>query len=431
MDSGASMMQWIALVVMIFLSAFFSSAETALTTVNKHRLRSLSEEGHKTAKKVLKLVENPSKMLSAILIGNNIVNISASALATTVTTEVFGSKFIGVSTGVLTLVVLLFGEITPKTLATLYSEKMSMIYIHIIYPLTLVLTPVILLVDKLSGVIFWILRVDRNAAGTVMTEGELRTIVDVSVEDGVIEKEEKSMINNVVDFGDSMARDIMVPRVDMVLISVDASLDELFEAFNKEHYSRIPIYDEKKDSIIGVVYMKDLFFFLNDKEKDNKNFSIRSIMREPLYVYEYQKTSSIMAELRKNFMSMAIVLDEYASSIGLITVEDLLEEIVGEIRDEYDMYELEMITRIKDNQFEIDASMKLSDIEDAIGLLLESEDYDSLGGYVIESLDHLPSEGETVNKDGVTFKVVSMDKNRVDRVLLTIDEALAEQISED
>jgi CBS domain containing-hemolysin-like protein len=321
-------------------------------------------------------------------------------------------------------VVLVFGEITPKTLATLYNEKLSMLYIHIIYPLTVVLTPVIWLVNQLSNGIFFLLRVDRNAANNQMTEGELRTIVDVSVEDGVLEKEEKSMINNVVDFGDSKAKDIMVPRADMVLISVDASFDEVFEAFNEEHYSRLPVYDESKDTVIGIVYMKDLFFYQNDKENAKKTFSVRNIMREPFFVYEYQKTSSIMTELRKRFMSIAIVLDEYATAVGLITIEDLLEEIVGEIRDEYDMYELEMVTKHAENQYEIDASMKLSDLEDVIGFELESEDYDSLGGYVIEMLDHLPTEGETVKKDGVTFKVVSMDKNRVDRVLLTIDEEL-------
>lgn len=429
MEPESSMMQLVALVVLVLLSAFFSSAETALTTVNKHRLRALSEEGNKTASKVLNLVDHPSKLLSAILIGNNIVNISASALATTFTTEVFGSKFIGVSTGVLTLVVLLFGEITPKTLATIYSEKMSMVYIHVIAPLTIILTPAIWIVDKLSNIIFFVLRVDRNAANNQMTEGELRTIVDVSVEDGVLEKEEKSMINNVVDFGDSKAKDIMVPRADMVLVSVDASFDEVFEAFNEEHYSRLPVYDESKDTVIGIVYMKDLFFYQNDRENAKKNFSLRSIMREPFFVYEYQKTSSIMTELRKRFVSIAIVLDEYATAVGLITIEDLLEEIVGEIRDEYDMYELEIVTRISDNQYEIDASMKLGDLEDVIGIELESEDYDSLGGYVIEILDHLPSEGETVKKDGVTFKVVSMDKNRIDRVLLTIDEELRDTVA--
>ena len=419
-----SSLQIVAIVVLVLLSAFFSSAETALTTVNKHRLRSLAEDGNRNAQNVLKLIENPAKMLSAILIGNNIVNISASALMTTFTTSVFGSKFVGVSTGILTLIILLFGEITPKSLATLYNEKIALVYIHVIAPLVVLLTPLIWFVDKLSGVIFWVLRVDRDAANNQMTEGELRTIVDVSVEDGVLEKEEKSMINNVVDFGDSKAKDVMVPRVDMALVSVDATFDEVFEIFNEEHYSRLPVYDENKDTVIGIVYLKDLFFFQNQIDKKNNAFSIRNIMREPFFVYEYQKTSSIMAEMRNRFVSLAIVLDEYATAVGLITIEDLIEEIVGEIRDEFDMDELKMITKLSDNHYEIDAAMKLSDLEDSIGISLESEDYDSLGGYVIELLDHLPNVGETVKKDGITFQVVSMEKNRIDRIAVTIDPEL-------
>ena len=421
-----STIQAVAILILILLSAFFSSAETALTTVNKHRLRALAEEGNRNAQRVLKLIENPAKMLSAILIGNNIVNISASALATTVTTNVFGSKFVGVSTGILTLVVLLFGEITPKSLATLYNEKIALTYIHVVAPLVTLLTPVIWLVDKLSGIIFFVLRVDRDAANNQMTEGELRTIVDVSVEDGVIEKEEKSMINNVVDFGDSKAKDVMVPRADMALVSVDATFDEVFEIFNEEHYSRLPVYDDNKDTVIGIVYLKDLFFFQNQNDNKKMTFSIRNIMREPFFVYEYQKTSSIMAEMRNRFVSLAIVLDEYATAVGLITIEDLIEEIVGEIRDEFDMDELKMITKISDNHYEIDAAMKLSDLEDSIGIELESENYDSLGGYVIELLDHLPNVGETVKKDGITFQVVSMEKNRIDRIAVTIDAELQE-----
>ena len=421
-----STIQAVAILILILLSAFFSSAETALTTVNKHRLRALAEEGNRNAQRVLKLIENPAKMLSAILIGNNIVNISASALATTVTTNVFGSKFVGVSTGILTLVVLLFGEITPKSLATLYNEKIALTYIHVVAPLVTLLTPVIWLVDKLSGIIFFVLRVDRDAANNQMTEGELRTIVDVSVEDGVIEKEEKSMINNVVDFGDSKAKDVMVPRADMALVSVDATFDEVFEIFNEEHYSRLPVYDDNKDTVIGIVYLKDLFFFQNQNDNKKMTFSIRNIMREPFFVYEYQKTSSIMAEMRNRFVSLAIVLDEYATAVGLITIEDLIEESVGEIRDEFDMDELKMITKISDNHYEIDAAMKLSDLEDSIGIELESENYDSLGGYVIELLDHLPNVGETVKKDGITFQVVSMEKNRIDRIAVTIDAELQE-----
>ena len=422
MDPG-SYMQLIAIIIMVLLSAFFSSAETALTTVNRHRMRSLSEEGNRAATKVLRILENPSKMLSTILIGNNIVNISASALATTFTSEVFGSKFIGIATGILTLCVLLFGEITPKTLATMYSDRIAMVYIHIIAPLMAILTPVIWFVDKLSNLIFIVIRVDTEKGKEQMTEGELRTIFDVSEEDGVIEKEEKSMINNVVDFGDSNAKDVMVPRADMAFIQADATLDEVVEAFHEEHYSRLPVYADTKDNVIGIVYLKDLFFFQNQSGK-NAAFTVRNIMREPFFVYEYQKTSSIMAEMRNRFVSMAIVLDEYATAVGLITIEDLIEEIVGEIRDEFEMDELESIMKVSERQYEIDASVKLSDVSDNIGIKLESEDYDSLGGYVIELLDHLPAEGETVKKDGITFRVVSVDKNRIERVAILIDPEL-------
>lgn len=198
----------------------------------------------------------------------------------------------------------------------------------------------------------------------------------------------------------------------------------MFEIFQEEHYSRLPVYDDNKDSVIGIVYLKDLFFYQNQNGKKRESFSLRSIMREPFFVYEYQKTSSIMAEMRNRFVSLAIVLDEYATAVGLITIEDLLEEIVGEIRDEFDMDELETVTQLAENQFEVDAAMKLSDLEDNIGVCLESEDYDSLGGYVIELLDHLPTEGETVKKDGITLKVLSMDKNRIDRVAVIIDPEL-------
>ncbi len=419
-----SSIQIVAILIMIMLSAFFSSAETALTTVNRHRLRSLAESGNKSAKKVLNLIENPSKMISAILIGNNIVNIGASSLTTTVVTQKLGNPYVGVATGILTLVILLFGEITPKTLATLYNEKISLMYVHIVAPMTTILTPVIWIVDALSSAIYFVLRIDKNKAKEQMTEGELRTIVDVSMEDGVIEKEEKSMINNVVDFGDSKAKDVMVPRADMELVSVDATFEEVFEIFSEEHYSRLPVYDDNKDSIIGIIYMKDLFFYQNRPNKKNQPFSVRSIMREPFYVYEYQKTSSIMTEMRDRFVSLAIVLDEYATAVGLITIEDLIEEIVGEIRDEFDMDELETVTKLEENRYEIDGAMKLSDLEDSIGIKLESKNYDSLGGYVIELLDHLPTEGETVKKDGITLKVVSMDKNRIDRVAILIDPEL-------
>ena len=291
MDSGDAI-QLIVLLLLVLLSAFFSSAETAMTTVNKIRIMSLADEGNKKAKTLLKIIENPGKLLSTILIGNNIVNLSASSLATTWTTRVLGNAFIGVATGVLTLLILLFGEITPKTMATLQSEKISLTYAPVIYPLTRLLTPVIFLVNLLSRGVLFLLHVDPDAKPNTMTEQELRTIVDVSHEDGVIESEERQMIYNVFDFGDSQAKDVMVPRIDMSLINVDATYEEVIQAFREDGYTRYPVYENSTDTIIGTLNMKDLI--LRDP---NKAFSVRDFLRKPYFTYEYKGTADLLMEM--------------------------------------------------------------------------------------------------------------------------------------
>ncbi len=412
-----SIIQLIILVILLIFSGLFSSAETSLTTVNIYKMKALAEEGSRRAKMVLKLMEYPGKVLSTILIGNNIVNITASSLMTIVVTKLFGSAAVGIATGVLTILILIFGEITPKNLATIYSESFALFYAMPIKVLSVVLTPVIWLLEKLCNFIYWILRVDPNGMNKQMTESELRTIVNVSHEDGVIEGEEKEMITNVVDFGDSIAKDIMIPRADITMAPVDASYEEILNYFMEEQYSRIPIYEENKENIIGILHMKDLFFYQNRTEEA---FSIREVMREPYYTYEYQKTSGILEELRKNSVSITIVLDEYGAAAGMITLEDLLEEIVGEIRDEYDDYEEEIIKQIDEKQYEVDGGAKISDVNDALGLDLASEDYDSIGGYVIELLDHLPETGEAGQNERALFEVLEADKTRVERIRITL-----------
>ncbi len=417
MDTG-TIIQLIILIILIILSAFFSSAETALTTVNKYALRSLADAGNKRAARVLKVTENSGKLISTILIGNNIVNISASALATTFVTNVFGSKAVGIATGILTLVVLLFGEITPKTLAQLYSTKISMLYIDIIEFLMFILTPVIFIVDKIANGIFWVLRIDKNAGGQKITEDELLTMVNVSEEEGVIEDNEKEMITNVVDFGDSRARDVMIPRADMTIAPIDSTYEELLNTYMEVPYTRIPIYEESRDNIIGILHVKDLFFY--KATHDINNFNVRDIIREPLFVYEYQKTNDLLSTMKSDSNSMAIVLDEYGISVGLVTIEDLIEEIIGDIKDEYDMAEHNNVIKLDDTHYSVDGSIKLDDLNDILNLHIESSDYDSLGGYIIELLDHIPSKGDTAS-DGVIFcRVTEMDKKRVDRVLLEI-----------
>ncbi|MDE6024155.1 MAG: hemolysin family protein [Lachnospiraceae bacterium] len=416
---ASPIIQLIILVVLLILSGFFSSAETALTTVNRLKLRTLAEEGKKRAAKVLAVTEHSGKLLSTILIGNNIVNISASALATTLCTQVFGSRFIGVSTGILTLLVLIFGEITPKTLATKYSVQLSMIFVYPIWILMIILTPAIWFLNIITGIIFKILRVDPSGTGNAITESELRTIVDVSHEEGVLEQSEKFMISNIVDFGDALSKDIMIPRADVVFADATSTYDELVSIFTKETYSRIPIYEDSKDNVIGLLYLKDLFFY--NEAHGQEGFDLRNILRKPLFVYEYQKTSQIFADMKTSSVTMAVVLDEYGVTSGIITMEDLIEEIVGEIRDEYDQDEANSIKTIEENVYDIDASIKLNDLNDAIGTSLESEDYDSLAGFVIELLDKLPDEGETASFHNLTFKVTKVNKNRIERITLTIE----------
>lgn len=423
MDSGQAL-QILIVIGLLALSAFFSSSETAMMAVNKIRVRNLADAGLSSAQTLMKVLDNQPKMLSAILIGNNIVNISASSLATILVTRAFGDMYVGVGTGILTLLVLIFGEITPKTSATLYSETMALRFAKPIYMIMQVLTPVIFIVDKLSQGVLRLLHVDPNKKQDAITEDELRTIVEVSHEEGVIESDEKKMIYNVFDFGDSVAKDIMVPRIDMIFIDVDATFSEVIEVFREVKYTRYPVYEETTDNVIGIINIKDLLLTENQKK-----FCIRDYLREPLYTYEFKKTAELMVELRKTQNNIAIVLDEYGATAGLITLEDMLEEIVGEIRDEYDEDEEDLIRRIGPREYVVEAAMKLDDLNDQLGLDLESEDYDSIGGFIIGLLDHLPEEGEEVTHKTLRFVVDKVDRNRIDKIHLYIQEEETESES--
>lgn len=406
------------LILLLLLSAFFSSAETSLTTVNKIRIKTLADEGNKRAQTLLKIIDQSGKMLSTILVGNNIVNISASSLATTLAIRFFVNNAVGIVTGVLTLLVLIFGEITPKTMATVHSEKIALAYSPVIWPMMRIMTPVIFVINQLSSLVLKLVRFDPSQADNTMTEQELRTLVDVGHEDGVIESEERQMIYNVFDFGDAQARDIMVPRVDMVSVSLEDSYENIRSVFRTEKFSRLPVYENDRDNIVGIINIKD-FLFVENRE----NFQVSSIMYEPYFTYEYKKTSELMMEMREKSISLTIVLDEYGAAIGMITLEDLLEELVGEIRDEYDEDEKDLIQKLNDREYLIEGSMKLDDINNALNLSLESDDYDSIGGYIIEKLDHLPAPGETVTTEtGITLKTEEMNKNRIDKVHLYLPE---------
>lgn len=420
--SPAIIFQIVVLIFLVVLSAFFSSAETAFSSANRIKMRSLAEEGNKTAALVIKILDSYSKLLSAILIGNNVVNLSASSLATTIAialSEPLGlqaSLMTGLATGILTVVVLLGGEIVPKTWANLNADKIVLVYAPIMRFLMVVLTPVIFVVDKIATAILRLFRIDPNKKNSAMTENELRSYVDVSHEDGVIEEEEKEMIYNVFDFGDSLAKDIMIPRIDMVSVEDTATYKEVMELFRENMYTRLPVYHDSTDNIVGIINIKD-FLFVKDPEK----FEIKDIMREAYYTYEYKKTSDLMMEMRKSSSNIALVLNEYGSTEGMITLEDLLEEIVGEIRDEYDEDEETLIQDLGDNTYIVPGGMKLDDINNSIDTDFTSEDYDSIGGLIIEKLDKLPEEGEMVKlEDGTQLTVKTVNQNRIEEVLMKL-----------
>ena len=404
------------LIILVFLSSFFSSAETAYSTVNRVRIRTLAEEGHKKAIRVAGILDQYGKMLSAILIGNNIVNLSASSVATTFAIKIWGSYAVGIITGALTFVILLFGEIIPKTWAMQRSEKITLAYSRMIRLLMTMLTPVIFIIDKLSVWILRLLHISSDSNTVNITEKELKTYVDVGHEDGIIESEERELIYNVFDFGDTVAKDIMIPRIQMTTVPIDATYQELLSTFQDSMFTRIPVYDDDPDDIVGVVNIKD-FILVKDKEK----FQIKKILREAYYTYEYKSVSDLLMEIREKSLSIAFVLSEYGATVGMITMEDMIEELVGEIRDEYDADEEELIQETGDGQYLVEARMKLDDINDALDIELDSEDYDSVGGLMIEKLERLPQDKETIVLDnGISLQADGVQDNRIVKVLLTI-----------
>ena len=418
--------QLIAIIILLCLSAFFSSSETALTTVNQIRMRTLADNGDKRAARVLHVTGNPGKMLSAILIGNNIVNLSASSISTSLAIHLFGNTGAGIATGILTFLILIFGEVTPKTMATIKADSMSLTAAAPIGFLMKILTPVIFIINKLSLGLMFLLHVNIKDAQKKMTEEELRTIVDVSQENGVIEHEERDMIHNLFDFGDAEAKEIMVPRIDMTFVQADATYQEVLDIFRQDMFTRLPVYEDSTDNVIGIINMKDFLL-----QNDTPEFSVRNLLREPYFTYEHKNTADLFLEMRKSSISLAIVLDEYGVTAGLITLEDLLEEIVGEIRDEYDADEEDDITRISDREFYVLGSANLNDVSEALSLHFTSDDYDTIGGYCLGLLDHLPEKNEIILTDNnILIRIDRMEKNRIERIYIRLPEPLEETGSE-
>lgn len=386
-------------------------SETALMALSKIRIRHMVEEGVKGAKLVEKLTEDPNKLLGAILIGNNIVNILASALATTLFVDMIGASGVGIATGVMTVLVLIFGEITPKSIAKQKSEAVSLKVSKPISLIVKIFKPFIVIFTSISGLFIRLLGGDPKASTPFITEEELKTMVGVSEEEGVLEDVEKEMIFNVFDFADAQVKDVMVQRVDIIAVDTEVTYEEVLEVIKTEQFSRIPVYNQTIDDIVGILFIKDLIIAGQNKE----NFKVSDYMREPFYTFEFKKIKELFNEMKKTRNHITVVLDEYGGTVGIATIEDLIEEVFGDIEDEYDDYN-EEIEVIKEDEYVVDGSAKLDDISDLVGVNMESEEFDSVGGLIIGELGRFPDSKEEISLNNIRFVVEEVDRNRIRKV---------------
>lgn len=417
MDSSTSnSIQIVLLIILLIGSGFFSASETALMSLSKIKMRHMEEDGVKGAKLVSTLIEDSNRLLTSILIGNNIVNIAATSITTSLFTAMLGAQGVAIATGLMTVLVLIFGEITPKTISANNPEKASLVVAKPIKFFVTILTPIVWIFNIITKVIFKLFGVDDKGVKPFITEEELKTMVNVSHEEGLLEMEEREIINNVFEFGDMQAKEAMVQRLDIVAIDMEDSYEEIIDLFKTEKLSRMPVYEETIDDIIGILNIKDIIF-LSDEEIEN--FDIKKYMREAFFTYEFKKITQLLEEMKKDKSQMAIVVDEYGGTAGLITIEDLVEVIVGDIEDEYDEEEDE-IQVISPNEFLVDGSTKISDVNEILNIELESEEFDSIGGYIIGYIKHIPEENEIIEMDNIKFNIESVDKNRIKKIRIML-----------
>ena len=407
--------QIFSVIILVALSAFFSSAEAAFTSVNKHKLRHLSDDGNLKADQVLKLVENPSKLISTIIVGDNTANIVAAALIATMAMNKYGNRGLVIALAIMIIFIIIFCEIVPISFSSQKAEALTLRYVGLIRFFMMILTPFVIIFYSLSSALLKLFGVNIHKAHPLITEEELKTLVDVGSEEGVLEMDEKEMLFNIFEFGDLQVKDVMVQRVDIIAIDVRDSYKEVLELVKDEQFSRFPVYKEDIDDIVGILNVKDLLF-LTDEEK--LNFDLSKHIREPYYTYEFKKITELFKELKYERTHMAVILDEYGGTVGIATIEDLLEEIVGEIDDEYDDDTETDIQVIKTNEYIVSGSYRIDELNDHIGTEIESDEFDSIGGYLIGILGTFPENNEVIESDNIKFVVEEVDKNRIKKIRL-------------
>lgn len=417
-------------VICLIFSGFFSAAETSITTINKVRLRNHVENGTKGAKNVSKLLEKPEKTLTTILIGNNFVNIAASSLSTVLVMGMFSDANMGfvtgIATGVVTFVILIFGEITPKTFAVRYNEPIAFFVSAPIRFLSFIMTPIVFVLNKITGLFLFVTGAHKRPAAGMITEEEIITMVNMSHEQGAIEPEERHMISNVFDFGDGMLREIMTPRVNVIMVDMESSYAQVLAVFREHQFTRMPVYRESADEIVGIINLKDLLL----EEAVGEGLRIESVLRPANFVYEFNNISKTFAQMRREHVGLSVVLDEYGIMSGIITMEDFIEEIVGEITDEYDEDEAELIY-LEGEDYVVDGTLAIDTFNETTGSNVESDEFESIGGFLLGLAAELPEEGTTLPHENMIFTVEKVENNRIERIRVHFEQPAQESGEEE
>lgn len=414
-------MYYIILVIMIILSAFFSASETAFSSVNLIRLRQYAEDGRSGAKKALNVAERFDEVLLAILIGNNIVNLASASLATIVATEVLNLGASGgpIATAVMTVLIIIFGEILPKSYAKENSESLALSIGSIYYYMIIIMKPLIKIFMVLKEFVAKLYRKKEDEPS--VTEDELNVIIDTMEEEGVLQQDEVEMLQSVLDLSETFVKDIMTPRVDVVAVSIHDSNEEIKNVFLEEKYSRIPVYDESRDNIVGILYERDLFSAIIEKGSVDK-VSVSEIMRDPMYVSYTMRVSDLLTRLQFEKQHLAIVADEYGGTAGLVTMEDVLEEVVGEIYDEHDEEE-QLIVKKNDTLYEVKADIELDELFDVMDVELDiPEDAYSLGSWMYSKIEDIPNVGDMYQYHHLVFTIIEVEDRRIKRMKIELME---------
>ena len=411
MDSS-SVSQIIALVFLVTMSAVFSSSETAITSVSKIKVRQLDQKDNKNAHLLKKLHDNMQATISTILIGNNIVNIAASSIATILFTNIFHQNGALISTVVMTVFVLIFGEVIPKTIAQYKNKSVALKFSRFIYFLTLVFKPIVKVLNLLTRLVIKLF-VGEDEDSSTLTEEELKTLVEVSEEEGVLKNQETEIMINALELKETLAVDIMTPRTSMASVDIEDAESDLKEIIKNITYSRIPVYEDNIDDIIGVLHIKELAHKIIE---DDRDFKIRDILKPAFYAYEYIPVVDLFKQMRAKNISISIIIDEYGGTSGIVTMEDILEELVGEIDDEYDNEK--EVTKISDNEYLVDPEMRIDEVNERFDLDIQSDKFDSIGGFVIELLDRMPKSKDEVEFENLKFVVVNVDKRKITQLMI-------------